>query len=172
MNDDNAHTANALGARGTDTIFAQHFQHGRASHTHDNGQRNGAQHDGGQNHMHHGVFEITRLAPNQRVDQHETGERHAVIKEYRIAYSPRYGREIELHRDQHDQHDPPPEDRHRIAGERDTHRRVVEDRSAFHRRQYPNRNTHDHREQHGANAQFQRRFKAWHELLPDRNTAF
>src|SRR5476649_1984164 len=110
---DHPHTADALGARGTDVVFTQHFQHGRTGHTHDNCQRNGTEYQGRKNHVHHRVFEVTWLAPNQRVDQHKAGQRHAVIEEYGIAYSPRYGREIKLHRDQHHQHDAPPEYRHR-----------------------------------------------------------
>ena len=77
-----------------------------------------------------------------------------------------------LHRHQHDQHHSPPENRHRIAGQRDAHRGVIEDRAAFDRRQHPNRDAYQHREQHRAEAQLQRGLKARNELAPDGDAAF
>ncbi len=117
MHYDHAHPRQAFGTRSTDVIFTQHFEHRRARHSHNHRQRNGAEHDGRQDHVHHRIVEVARLPPEEGIDQHKAGQRHGVIQEDGVADPPGNRRQVELYRDQHDQHDAPPEDRHGVAGQ-------------------------------------------------------
>ena len=65
----------SLGARGAHIILAQYFEHGRARHARDDGKRHGAEHDGRQDEMAHGIEEGALLAGQDRIDQHEAGDR-------------------------------------------------------------------------------------------------
>ncbi len=76
--------------------------------------------------------EGARVAAAQRIDQHEAGRRRHVELD---GDAPRHRRPAELHREEQDQQQRPPEDRHRIAGERDAHHRVVGDGVALERRE-------------------------------------
>ncbi len=85
-------------------------------------------------------------------------------------------RPAELHREQQDQQQPPPEDRHRIAGERRAHDAVVEHRVATHRRQHAGGNADDQREHDRAQRELdggrkQRGELAQHRLLRDHRLA-
>ncbi|SRN42265.1 Uncharacterised protein [Shigella flexneri] len=77
-----------------------------------------------------------------------------------------------MHRNQHDQHHAPPEDRHRVAGQRQANCSVIENGTAFNRSQHTNRNTDCRSKNHRADAKFQRGLKARHELFPYWNSAF
>ena len=69
----------ALGAGGAHVIFFQNLEHGRARHARDDGQRHGAEHDGGEDEMTDRVPEGALLARQQTVDQHEVGDCRIVI---------------------------------------------------------------------------------------------
>ena len=99
------------------------------------------------------------------VDQHEAGDR---LDEHRVADPARHRRPAECHREQQDRHQPPPEDRHRGAGDRDAHQPVVEHRAAPHRRHHAERHADQHGEQDGADRQFDRGREQLQELAPDR----
>ena len=86
--------------------------------------------------------------------------------------APGDGRQVPLHRDQHDQHHAPPEDRHGVAGQCQANSGVVENRTTLNGSQYANRDTYRGREDHGADTEFQRRFKARYELVPHRKYGF
>ncbi|MNP04276.1 hypothetical protein D3C76_961850 [compost metagenome] len=73
------------------------------------------------------INEIALFAPDSRINQHKAGERIGVIKEHHIADTTRDWRQVPLHRDQHDQHHAPPEDRHGVTGQRQANRGVIED---------------------------------------------
>ena len=88
----------------------------------------------------------------------------------------RHGRPAELHREEQDQEQTPPEDRHRIAGERHAHDAVVEHRVAAHRGEHAGGNADDEREQDGADGELDRRREqrgelAQHGLLRDHRLA-
>ncbi|SVW24596.1 Uncharacterised protein [Klebsiella pneumoniae] len=73
MDDNHPHPGKTFGTRGADIIFAQHFQHRGARHTHNDRQRDGTQHNGGQDHMGDGIDKVTVFTPDGGVDQHKTG---------------------------------------------------------------------------------------------------
>ena len=109
----------------------------------------------------------------QRVDQQEAGDR---LDEILHGDAARDRRPAELHREQQDQQQAPPEDRHRIAGERDAHHAVVEDRVAPHRRDDAGRQAEDEREQDRAERELdgrrkQRREFRDHRLMRDDRVA-
>ena len=122
--------------------------------------------------MRHGVNEVALFTPDSRINQHKAGQRIGIVEEDHIADAPGDRRQVELHRDQHDQHHAPPEDRHGVAGQRQAHGSMVKNRATLDGRQNPDRNTHRSGENHGADAKLERRFKARHELVPHRKTAF
>ena len=99
------------------------------------------------------------------VDQHEAGDR---LDEHRIADPARHRRPAECDREHQDRHQPPPEDRHRGAGDRDAHQPVVERRAAPHRRHHAERHADQHGEQDGADRQLHRRREQLQELAPHR----
>ena len=55
----------ALGARGADVVLAQHFEHRRARHARDHGERHGAEHDGRQDEMRQRRAERALIAREQ-----------------------------------------------------------------------------------------------------------
>ena len=69
---------------------------------------------------------------------------------YCTAMRPETGVQAELHREQQNQQQSPPEDRHRIAGERNPHHAMIEDGIAPHRRDDAGRQSEAQREQDGA----------------------
>ena len=73
--------------------------------------------------------------------------------------APRHRRPAELHREEQDQQQRPPEDRHRVAGQRDAHHRVVGDGVALDRRDDAGRQADDQREQHREERELDRRRK-------------
>ena len=120
-----------LGAGGADVILAQHLQHGRPRHAGDDGERHGAEHDRRQDEMRQRRAKAPR-SPDSSVSisrKPVTGS-----MKYCTAMRPDTGVQSELHREQQDQQQSPPEDRHRIAGERDPHDAVIEDGVAPDRR--------------------------------------
>ena len=121
--------------------------------------------------MHHRINKVARLAPNRGIDQHKSGQRQGIVKEDGIADTSGNRRQVKLYRHQHDQHHPPPEDRHGIAGQREAYGGVVEDRAAFDRRQHSHRDPDDDGKNHRADAQLHGGLKARHEPFPDGNTA-
>ena len=121
--------------------------------------------------MHHRILEVARLAPEEGIDQHKAGERIAVVQEHGIADASGNRGQVKLHRYQHNQHDAPPENRHGVASQGDADRGMVKDGAALHRRENADRDTHGDGEDHGADAQFQRGFKARYELIPHRDAA-
>ncbi len=78
----------ALGAGGAHVVFAQHLEHGRAGLARDDGERNGAEHDRGQDQMLHGRLEGALLAGQQAVDQHEAGDGLEIDVEVDAALTP------------------------------------------------------------------------------------
>ena len=120
-----------------------------------------------------GRTERAPVAGQQRVDQQEAGDRLDKILHGDAA---RDRRPAELHREQQDQQQAPPEDRHRIAGERDPHHAVIEDRVAPHRRDDAGRQSEAQREQDGAERKLdgrreQRREFGDHRLMGDDRAA-
>jgi hypothetical protein len=75
----------------------------------------------------------TRLAGQEAVDDQESGD--AVDEEF-VAHAARYRSPSEAEGEADDQHRSPPEDGHRIAGQRCAHDGLIEDRAAFHRGQH------------------------------------
>ena len=104
----------ALGARRADVILAQDLQHRRARHAGDDGQWNGAEHDGRQDEVRQRRLEGAPVAGQQGIDQQEPRLRLDIELHGDPAG---YRRPSELHREQQDQQQAPPEDRHRVAGE-------------------------------------------------------
>ena len=96
-----------------------------------------------------GRAEGALLVRQQRVDQQEAGDR---LDEVLHGDAARDRRPAELHREQQDQEQAPPEDRHRIAGQRHAHDAMIEDRVAPHRRDDAGRQADGEREQDGADA--------------------
>lgn len=58
----------------------------------------------------------------------------------RVAYATGDRRQVPVHRNQHDQHHAPPENWHRVAGQRQANRCVIENGTTFNRSQHTNRN--------------------------------
>ena len=118
--------------------------------------------------MRHGINEVPLFPPDRRIYQHKAGQRVRVIKEHHIADAPGDRGQVELYRDQHDQHHAPPEDRHGVTGQRQANGGMIENGTALNGSQDAYGNAHGGGENHGADTQFQRRFKARHELVPHR----
>jgi hypothetical protein len=100
----------------------------------------------------------------QGVDQHEAGLRLDVVEQ---VDAPGNRRPAQAHREEHDQDQAPPEDRHRVAGQRDAHDAVVEQRAALERGDHPGQQADDAGEQQGGKGQFQGRREQGGELVPD-----
>ena len=118
-------------------------------------------------------LERALLAGQECVDRQESGHRRDVVQDPDAAG---HGRPAELHREEQDQQQPPPEDRHRIAGERHAHDAVVEYRVASHGGDHARRNADDEREQDRAGGELdgrgeQRGELAHHRLLRDHRLA-
>ena len=69
----------ALRARRAHIILAQDFEHRGAGHAGDDGERNGAEHDRGQDEMAQRVEEGAVLIGEERVDRHEAGRLVEII---------------------------------------------------------------------------------------------
>ena len=78
--------------------------------------------------MAQGVDKCAFLTGKQGVDQHKTGDWRDVVEQ---VDTPGYGRPAQPYREEHDQQQAPPENRHRVAGQRDAHYAVVEQRTAL-----------------------------------------
>src|SRR5215218_6105404 len=173
MQGDDPEPGEPLRLGGADVILAENFQHGRARHASDDGERNGAEHDGGQDQVVHRRPEGFGLIGEQRVDQQETGDRLDVVQHV----DPAGDRgQVELHRKQQDEDQAPPEDRHGITGERDAHDSMVEDRVSLDRSDDAGRKTENKRKDDGAKSQLdggreQRRELVQHGLLRDHRLA-
>uniref|UniRef100_A0A1I8AW89 ATP synthase beta subunit n=1 Tax=Steinernema glaseri TaxID=37863 RepID=A0A1I8AW89_9BILA len=100
----------ALGPCGADVVLAQHFEHRGAGHACDHRQRDGAEHDGRQDQVHQRVLERAFLVAEQGVDEHEAGGRLDVVEQ---VDAPGHRRPAQPDREEHDQDQAPPEDRHR-----------------------------------------------------------
>ena len=72
--------------------------------------------------------------------------------------------EPEPDRDEHDKQQAPPEDRHRIAEQRDRHQRLIEKAAAPDRGDRPGRHADPDGEQHGEERKLERRGKEREEL--------
>ena len=101
----------------------------------------------GQDQVRHRRPESALVADQQRVDRQEAGDR---LDEVLHLDAARHRRPAQLDGEEQDQQQPPPEDRHRIAGQRDAHHAVVEHRVAAHGRDHPGGNADDQRESDGA----------------------
>ena len=77
---------------------------------------------------------------------------------------PEHRQEAELDRDEHDEQQAPPEDRHRIAEQRHGHQRLVEHAAALDGGDRAGRHADENREHHGEERQLQRRRKQRQEL--------
>ena len=115
VHDDDAPARQPLGARGAHVVLAQHFEHRRARHPRDHRQRNRAERDRRQDQVRQRRAERAHVAGAQRVDEHEAGRRRHVVLD---GDASRHRRPAELHGEEQDQQQRPPEDRHRIAGQR------------------------------------------------------
>ena len=72
------------------------------------------------------INKVALFTPYRRINQHEAGQRVGIIEEDHIADASGDRRQVKLHRDQHNQHHAPPEDRHGVAGQRQANSGVVE----------------------------------------------
>ena len=123
--------------------------------------------------MRHRGLEGRRVAGHESVDHEEARHRLDVVPDGDAA---RHRRPAQLHREQQDQQKAPPEDRHRIAGERHAHHAVVEHRVAAHRGDHSGGNADDEREHDRAGGELDRRREqrgelAQHGLLRDHRFA-
>ncbi|SVJ74565.1 Uncharacterised protein [Klebsiella pneumoniae] len=164
MHEDHPGRRQALGAGGAHIVFAQHLEHRRAGHAGNHRQRDGAQHDGRQDQVAHGIEERALFVGKQGVDQHEAGLRLDVVEQVETAG---HRRPAQRHGEQHDQDQAPPEDRHRIAGEGHRHHPVVEQRTAFQGGDHPGQQAEGAGEEHGGQGQFQGRREQGEEFVPD-----
>jgi hypothetical protein len=100
----------------------------------------------------------------QGVDQHEAGARLDVVEQ---VDAPGNRGPAQAHREEHDQDQAPPEDRHRVARQGDAHDPMVEQRSSLECRDHPGQQAQDAGEQQGGHGQFQGRREERGELGPD-----
>ncbi len=128
-------------------------------------KRNRAERDGGKNQVRQRRAQCARLARAQRVQDHEARRHGHVVLD---GDAPRNGRPSELHREEQDQQQRPPEDRHRVAGQRDTHDRVVGDGIALERREHARGHADQRRQQHRAQRELDGRREQRRELLQHR----
>jgi hypothetical protein len=105
------------------------------------------------------------IAGEQRIDEHEAGHRRDVVLD-RDAAGDR--RPAEPDREGEDQQQAPPEDRHRVAGERCAHHRVVPGGVALHRGDDSGGKADRQGEQHGDERQLERGREARREFGEDR----
>jgi len=110
-----------------------------------------------------GVPERIRLVGQQGVDQHEAGAWLDVVEQ---VDTPGNRGPAQAHREEHDQDQAPPEDRHRIAREGDAHHPMVEQRSSLQGRDHPRQQAQDTGEQQGGHGQLQGRREECGELGP------
>ena len=104
------------------------------------------------------------LAGDQAVDEHEAGDaREEEVQ--RDAAGDRGPAEIAGKED--DEQEAPPEDGHRIAGQRDAHGDLVEPRAALDGGEDAGRNAEQHRQHHSEQRQFDRGREQRHELFND-----
>ncbi len=136
-------------------------------------ERVGAQHDHGQYQVRSGRPERSLVLRQQRVDQQKArGGLDEVL--HRQPAGDR--RPAQLYREQQDQQQTPPENRHGVTREGHSHDAVVEYRVSLHRRQDAGRYADQQREQDRADGQFdggrkQREELAQHGLLGDQRFA-
>jgi hypothetical protein len=156
VHDDDAPARQALGAHGAHVVLAQHLEHRRTRHPRDDRERDRPERDRRQDQVRQRGAECRHVARAQRVDQHETGERRDVVLHGDASGN---RRPAELHREEQDQQQRPPEDRHRIAGQRESHHRVIRHGVAPHRRQDAGRQPDDDGEQQREERELDRRRK-------------
>ena len=101
------------------------------------------------------VEEGALLTRQERVDGHESGRLIEIVVDQVDAA--RDGQEPEPDRDEHDEQQAPPENRHRIAEQRDGHQRLVIEAAALDRRNRAGRHPDRNGEQHGEERQLERR---------------
>ena len=147
MHPDDPARREPLGAGGAHVILVQDLEHRGAGHAGDDGERHGAEHDRRQDEMAQGVEESGRLIGHERVDGHEPGRLvERVVDEVDAA---RDRQKPKPDRNEHDQEQAPPEDRHRISEQRDRHQRLVIDPAALDGGERPGRHADRDREHHG-----------------------
>ena len=151
---DHASRWQTFGARGAHVVLAEHLEHRRARHARDHRQRNGAEHDCRQHEVVQRVLQRTGLARQPGIDGHETGDRLEVVLDQVDA--PRHRRQTPTLADEHDQQQAPPEDRHRIAGDRESHQRLVVQAAATRGCDGAGGQPDQHREQHRGERQLDR----------------
>src|SRR5690606_9656783 len=165
VNADDAKWRQALRARRADIILRQHFEHGRARLAGNDGERNGAQHDGRQDEVAYRRGKCALLPRQQRIDQHEAGDRREKIEQVDAAG---YGRPAQYSRKENDEQKAPPEDRHGVANQGCAHHRLVEEGAALDGCKYTGRNTKHDGKDDGADRKLKRSGKQGEELLDDR----
>ncbi len=109
--------------------------------------------------------ERSRLPREHAVDEHEARDRFEEVKQRDAA---RYRCQAEYSREKNDQQQPPPEDGHRIPGQRRAHDGVVEDRAAAHAGDDPCGQAQQQCEDDGAQRQLDGGRKQGEELLEHR----
>ncbi len=169
MDADHANGREPLGPRGAHIVVAEHLKHGGAGLAGNHAQRNGSEHDGRKYEMADRRLEGARLAGDETVDQHETGDRRKEIGERDPAGD---RRPLQRHGKEDDEQQAPPEDRHGKTDEGGAHHRVIEDSAAAHRREDAGGNAEHNRESHSAERELNGCGKQRQELLRHRNCWF
>ncbi len=152
MDKDHASRRQAFGPRGAYVVFTQHFKHRGAGHPCDHRQRNGAQHDGRQDQVTQRIDERAFFITEQSIDQHEAGFWLDVVEQVDTT---RYRGPAQRYREEHDQDQTPPEDRHRVSRKRNTHYPMVEQGSSSQGRDDTGQKSDDASEYQRRNRQFQ-----------------
>src|SRR5713226_7261822 len=155
----------SLGACRADVVLAEHFEHCRARHPRDDGERLGSEHDHRQDEMRERRAEGAGIVRAPGIDEQEAGHR---LDEVLHRDAPRDRRPPERDREQQDRQQAPPEDRHRVTGERHAHDAVVEDRVALDRGDDAGRQAEDDGEENGASGELDGRREERAELLDHR----
>ncbi len=154
MQADDAPRRQAFGACGAHVVLRQHLEHRRARHARHHRQRNRAEHDGRQHQVVQGIPERAGLARQPGVDRHEASDRLEVVPDQVDA--PRHRGQSPALADEHDQQQTPPEDRHRVAGDRQAHQRLVVQAAAARCGDGAGGQPDQRREQHRAQRQLDR----------------
>mmetsp|Transcript_59387 Transcript_59387/g.140251 ORF Transcript_59387/g.140251 Transcript_59387/m.140251 type:complete len:343 (-) Transcript_59387:286-1314(-) len=158
----------ALGARGAHIVLAQHFQHGRARHARHHRQRARAQHQRRQHEVQQRRLEGAFFAAQPGVDQHEAG--HALWVEL-DADAAAHRRPAQLHAEEHDEDQPPPEHRHRVTHRRQAHHALVQQRAALQPGAHAQQQAQAHRKDQRRRGQLHRRREEGGELVAHRLAA-
>src|SRR5206468_115859 len=128
----------------------------------DDRERNGAEHDGGQDQVRDDRLEGALLARQQAVDQHQPGGGPDEVPNVDTA---RDRGPVQVPREQDDEQQAPPEDRHRVADEGGAHQPLVDDGAATGGGEDAGRDAQHDGEDDGAQRELDRRREQRQELL-------